>query len=228
MSGKYTPKVGDRVREVIFEPLVPSTPEDRFAANLRTLREHRGLSQEALAAAMAGRGYRWHQATVYKVESGERRIQLGEATAVAAVLGVPLDKMIEPTEDVVAVSEIRKTWNEFVTSGERLEKVLEAHDAIRRELERLFTTAAQSGAGALDLLSPEERRRMEKAVTSVERLPDPEPDWQTRDVVVDADGVCYLRDGLGAWRNFAGVAYATDFPTRPLTLLVRDGKPVLS
>lgn len=65
-------------------------------------------------------------------------------------------------------------------------------------------------------------------VISVERLPDPEPDWQTRDVVVDADGVCYLRDGLGAWRNFAGVAYATDFPTRPLTLLVRDGKPVLS
>lgn len=83
-------------------------PEDRFAANLRYARRHRGLSQEALAAAMAARGYRWHQATVYKVESGERRIQLGEAVAVATILAVPLEPMAggEPPAPLLATDEL--------------------------------------------------------------------------------------------------------------------------
>jgi transcriptional regulator with XRE-family HTH domain len=64
--------------------------DENFAANLKALREAAGLTQTALAEAMARRRFRWHQATVYKIENSERQIQLSEAMAVADVLGVPL------------------------------------------------------------------------------------------------------------------------------------------
>ncbi|MGE0219663.1 helix-turn-helix domain-containing protein [Mycolicibacterium sp.] len=68
--------------------------EENFAANLKAVRESAGLAQAALADAMAKRGFRWHQATVYKIENGERQVQLSEALAVADILGVPLTALI--------------------------------------------------------------------------------------------------------------------------------------
>jgi hypothetical protein len=53
------------------------------------------MTQSALAEEMTRRGFRWHQATVYKIENGERQIQLGEAREVAKVFGLVLDDMLK-------------------------------------------------------------------------------------------------------------------------------------
>jgi transcriptional regulator with XRE-family HTH domain len=71
-----------------------SADEERFASNLKLMREEAGLTQAALAREMTRSGYRWHQATVYKVENGERQIQLGEAREVARIFGTRLDDML--------------------------------------------------------------------------------------------------------------------------------------
>lgn len=65
-------------------------------------------------------------------------------------------------------------------------------------------------------------------VVSVEVLPPPEPQWEVGDVVLAANGAVYSRFPEGRWYGFAGGPYESDLPqaVRPLTLLVRDGKPV--
>ena len=73
--------------------------EAAFAANLRAAREAKELTQTQLAELMAGKGFRWHQATVYKVEVGERQIQLGEALALAHILGLNVEEMAAPEND---------------------------------------------------------------------------------------------------------------------------------
>lgn len=69
--------------------------EQTFADNLRELRTASGLSQESFASEMEARGYKWHQATVYKAEHGSRQVTVGEARAAADILGVQLDQMTD-------------------------------------------------------------------------------------------------------------------------------------
>ena len=73
--------------------------EERFAANLRALRERAGMSQSALAAAMAERGRPWHQSTVYRVEAGKQPVSFGEATDLAAILRTSLDRFTWSTPE---------------------------------------------------------------------------------------------------------------------------------
>ncbi|MBU1250617.1 MAG: helix-turn-helix transcriptional regulator [Actinobacteria bacterium] len=85
-------------------PQEPELPRDSsFATSLKKTRERLGLSQGALAELMQARGYKFHQATIYKVESGARRVSVGEAAALAEVLDVPLTSMLiakDPAGDV--------------------------------------------------------------------------------------------------------------------------------
>jgi hypothetical protein len=66
-------------------------------------------------------------------------------------------------------------------------------------------------------------------VVSVEDIPDPEPEWQDGDIVIDGLVITHLRsDDMPnlPWRTFNGVYQKENFPFRPLTLVARDGKPV--
>jgi transcriptional regulator with XRE-family HTH domain len=72
-----------------------SADEERFAENLRAMREAFKITQSRLAEVMTERGFRWHQATVYKIESGERQIQLGEAGEIARIFDVSLTDMLK-------------------------------------------------------------------------------------------------------------------------------------
>lgn len=74
----------------------PELAEQRFAANLREARESRRMSQYALAQEMDNRGWPWRQQTVTRVETGQRMVRLGEATAIAEILRVSLDRLIQP------------------------------------------------------------------------------------------------------------------------------------
>jgi transcriptional regulator with XRE-family HTH domain len=70
-----------------------------FATNLKAARIAAGLSQEEFARRMTRLGVKWHQATVYKVESTDRQIQLGEAVVAARVLRVPLEQLVREDAD---------------------------------------------------------------------------------------------------------------------------------
>ena len=58
-----------------------------IAANLRAYREARSISQEELAQRMADRGFGFSQATVWKIESGQRPVRASELMALADSLG---------------------------------------------------------------------------------------------------------------------------------------------
>jgi transcriptional regulator with XRE-family HTH domain len=61
-----------------------------IAANLRAHREAGGISQEELAQQMADRGFGFGQATIWKIESGQRPVRASELIALADSLGVLL------------------------------------------------------------------------------------------------------------------------------------------
>ena len=68
----------------------------RFAQRVKAERERRRISQTQLVTALAAKnGIRWHQSTMTKVEAGERPVRLMEALALASVLGMPLDDLLD-------------------------------------------------------------------------------------------------------------------------------------
>ena len=62
--------------------------DQNIAANLRAYREAGGISQEELAQRMTDRGFGFSQATVWKIESGQRPVRASELIALADSLGV--------------------------------------------------------------------------------------------------------------------------------------------
>ena len=73
--------------------------DQNIAANLRTYREAGNISQDELAQRMADRGFGFSQATIWKIESGQRPVRASELVALADSLGVMTATTIElPTE----------------------------------------------------------------------------------------------------------------------------------
>jgi transcriptional regulator with XRE-family HTH domain len=101
------------------QPARPDDTEQRFAANLRLLRERQGISQVKLAQEMAARGWPWRQQTVTRLENGQRMIRFGEATALAEILHTPLERFTRPASDANEVEKIR-------AAGARLRESCEA------------------------------------------------------------------------------------------------------
>ena len=62
--------------------------DQNIAANMRTYREAGNISQEELAQRMADRGFGFSQATIWKIESGQRPVRVSELVALADSLQV--------------------------------------------------------------------------------------------------------------------------------------------
>lgn len=86
--------------------------EERFATNLRAVREQQQMSQDYVADQMQKAGYKWHQATVYKVESGAREIKLGEAQALARIVGVPISSLMLGGEHAAESAKAMKAFRD--------------------------------------------------------------------------------------------------------------------
>ena len=66
--------------------LVPTTTRED-GAELAASRERAGVSQSDLANTMSENGHAWSQATVSRIERGERALSLGEAQTLVALVG---------------------------------------------------------------------------------------------------------------------------------------------
>jgi transcriptional regulator with XRE-family HTH domain len=116
------------------------TTNERLGRNLRALREHRGMSQTALAAAMSERRHAWHQQTVARAESGAQPLKADELFDLAAILETSLDRFTWTSPEASAVGLLRnsavaaRTAFETVAGGiPRLLAALTAADARARQ-----------------------------------------------------------------------------------------------
>ncbi|MFZ4894661.1 helix-turn-helix transcriptional regulator [Plantibacter sp. Mn2098] len=73
-----------------------------FAHAIREARLRAQRSQEDLADDMRARSFDFAQQTIYKIESGKRKVSIGEAVALSDILGVPLDLMVERNPGSIA------------------------------------------------------------------------------------------------------------------------------
>jgi transcriptional regulator with XRE-family HTH domain len=147
----------------------PELSERRFGENLRTAREERSVSQVKLAQEMAARGWPWRQQTVARVESGRRMVRLGEALAVAEILGTNVGALTASAPETTAVhvlaSATLKVMRAFEEIAGGTEMLLHAQAQLRITLAEaeqvgyhdssLVRGAAEEGAGAM-LLTPEQ------------------------------------------------------------------------
>jgi transcriptional regulator with XRE-family HTH domain len=62
--------------------------DQNIAANVRAYREASGVTQDELAQRMTERGFGFSQATVWKIESGQRPVRASELMALAASLDI--------------------------------------------------------------------------------------------------------------------------------------------
>lgn len=62
--------------------------DQNVATNLREVRERYELSQDELATRMSERGFGFTQATVWKIESGQRSVKVSEVAALGDALGL--------------------------------------------------------------------------------------------------------------------------------------------
>jgi transcriptional regulator with XRE-family HTH domain len=70
-----------------------------LAANIRGMRNRKGIGQEALAERMRGLGHEWVRQTVGATERGKRRVLVEEAVALAAALETTALALLVPTQD---------------------------------------------------------------------------------------------------------------------------------
>lgn len=86
----------------------PPTPagvaDERFAVRVREERERQKMSQAELARHMSERGWPYHPQTMQKIETGHRKVAVGEAKSLAEILGTTVDRLTWPGREASAAS----------------------------------------------------------------------------------------------------------------------------
>lgn len=128
---------------------MPDRPpaEAAFAESLKNLRDIAGVTQAELAEKMSVRGFRWHPATVYKVENGERQIQLAEAVELARIFESDVEAMTESDNDA---ARLRGYYRDFAAQRQAALQSLSMLETLRKIL------AAELARVRLERLDPEE------------------------------------------------------------------------
>lgn len=145
----------------------PLTAEEIFAVNLKALRTDRGMTQSELARHMSEKGFKWHQATVFKLENGERQIQLGELREISTLFNVALDRLVEGTDRIAELSKLRQDVDQLEKIRLRLIENANAYDGLRlsvRARAGIDPDPWDTGDGNLKtLLSADELEAIERA-----------------------------------------------------------------
>ena len=117
-------------------PVQAGDDDERFATNIRETRERLGLSQGELARRMAELGWPYWQQTVRRVESGERKVSVGEAAALARILRADVGRLMLPGREASAAGLIESASH----------RAFRAHDQIMEWTADLLTAQGQLAA----------------------------------------------------------------------------------
>lgn len=79
--------------------------DETFRRRFKETRERVGLSQVEVAQAMQEAGFDFHQQTVYKVETGQRRITIGEAVELSRIVRASVEKLLARSDPMTPVHE---------------------------------------------------------------------------------------------------------------------------
>lgn len=102
---------------------VPEVDEERFRQNMREGRESRGWSQGEMSKRLIEAGWPiFHQTTISRIEAGERPVKLGEARAIAAILGKSLSDMVVPAAEALWLSVLESEMKSVRESRDEIEK----------------------------------------------------------------------------------------------------------
>jgi transcriptional regulator with XRE-family HTH domain len=96
--------------------------DQHVAVNLRALRERGGLSQDEVARRVSERGFGFTQATIWKIESGQRPVRVSEAVALSEALELPR------WHDLTEEPETSRHHAELTQANRR---ALQAHSALK-------------------------------------------------------------------------------------------------
>lgn len=118
-----------------FLTVMEKTRDQAIGENVRRLRAAR--SQQSIADEMREMGHeKWSQATVWAVEKGSRPLRLVEATDLAFVLEVPMERMLSTPEE----SEIERLGKNVIRGAsmlrEAVDEMLNEQDQLRHHLRR--------------------------------------------------------------------------------------------
>ena len=78
--------------------------DELFAIQVRETRERLKMSQGELARQMSARGFSYYQQTVRRIEDGQRKVSVGEAKALAQILGTSVDRLTWPGREASAAA----------------------------------------------------------------------------------------------------------------------------
>jgi transcriptional regulator with XRE-family HTH domain len=123
-------------------PVPPSLPaglaDERFAANVRQLREGQGKSQADVARLMAGHGWPYHPQTVQRIEAGQRKVSVGEGEALARILDTTVDRLTFPGPAAQAAgfldASLSRARDAYKQIGEAARVLLVARHTLTRTL----------------------------------------------------------------------------------------------
>ena len=125
------------------------TASENFARSLRGAREDRGMSQERIAKEMNTRGFKFHQSTVNKIETGERKVNVEEAFELAKVVGIPLALLFEPDDQlpITSAQRLRQTADSLLATGSRICSELRDYIEVQKVLDIRIDEFTQSMVG---------------------------------------------------------------------------------
>ncbi|MEJ8284542.1 helix-turn-helix transcriptional regulator [Curtobacterium citreum] len=112
-----------------------------FGANLREARTWRGFTQEGVARKMQKKGFDFHQATVYKIESGKRSVSVGESFALAEVLDAPITELTRSRHDTLQTELARLDMEALKVIG-RMRRIQEAVRDLDPMIDELLANAS--------------------------------------------------------------------------------------
>lgn len=130
------------------------TTASRFAANIRSRRELRGLSQRELAQALVDLGHSsFRQQTVAEIEAGGRQVKLDEAMAFSSALGISVDSLIRPAGLTKEANELLDTARVTQEASRQATYWVTERDAARRRLENVIASGAKHEGALSDELA---------------------------------------------------------------------------
>lgn len=116
--------------------------EKAFIEGLKKERTSQGMSQAELAEKMSDLGYRFDQATVYKIENGKRKVTAAEAWGLAAVLDVEVEYLYDyqaahntpEARAKLIATQADKLMQEIISLNEIARRMAETHRVLAQTI----------------------------------------------------------------------------------------------